>query len=374
MSPGTHNANAVGGADEPGNGAGAARLEGLRERKKRQMRQLISDTATGMFLQRGFDDVRVTEVAEACGVSEKTVYNYFPTKESLLLDREEDMVLAIRAALGPGGPPRSPIQAALELLRRELEEMRPEWDGYAQRQPVYRQFVELVEETPSLRAAQGDMWDRLVQVTAEALADRAGVSPYDPEPQIAAAAILGLWRIQYRALWACAQPGRNFDEIYEEVTSEVTRAARLLDSGLWAFEVMVQGRGTRDQVKAAAEAAQHAGRQVAAALRQARDAWRQVQTELREHEHAGFGPPGRAGAGDGDRAAGGPTSRQPGHHAVHNSFHRDMAEWKLAQRELKQQLAQAKREQQRAMRDAMHQAMRQQARQRGRGRGPSGEG
>ena len=77
--------------------------EGLRERKKRLMRQLISDTATAMFLERGFDEVRVAEVAAACGVSEKTVYNYFPTKESLLLDREEGMAADIRRALGPGG-------------------------------------------------------------------------------------------------------------------------------------------------------------------------------------------------------------------------------------------------------------------------------
>ncbi len=54
--------------------------EGLRERKKRLMRQQLSDTATQMFLARGFDAVRVTQIAEACGVSEKTVFNYFPTK------------------------------------------------------------------------------------------------------------------------------------------------------------------------------------------------------------------------------------------------------------------------------------------------------
>ena len=40
--------------------------EGLRERKKRLMRQLISDTATSMFLERGFEEVRVAEVAAAC--------------------------------------------------------------------------------------------------------------------------------------------------------------------------------------------------------------------------------------------------------------------------------------------------------------------
>ena len=51
------------------NGQLTAPAEGLRERKKRLMRQQLSDTATAMFLERGFDAVRVTEVAAACGVS-----------------------------------------------------------------------------------------------------------------------------------------------------------------------------------------------------------------------------------------------------------------------------------------------------------------
>lgn len=49
-------------AAEPG-------AEGLRERKKRLLRQRLSDTATEMFLERGFDAVRVSEIAQACGVS-----------------------------------------------------------------------------------------------------------------------------------------------------------------------------------------------------------------------------------------------------------------------------------------------------------------
>lgn len=52
------------------------RAEGLRERKKAETRQRLSDTATRMFLDRGFDGVKVTEIAAACQVSEKTVYNY----------------------------------------------------------------------------------------------------------------------------------------------------------------------------------------------------------------------------------------------------------------------------------------------------------
>jgi AcrR family transcriptional regulator len=339
------------GADEDA----VLRSEGLRERKKRQMRQLISGTATAMFLARGFDDVRVTEVAERCGVSEKTVYNYFPTKESLLLDREEDMAIAIRAALGPGAPARSPTQAALEMLKKDLEELREGWDDGTHAARNFQRFAQLIEDTPSLRAAQRDMMDRLVQAAAEAMADRVGVSPDDPEPQIAAAAIVGLWRIQYQALRAYSTSGRSFDQVYQEVTSEVTRAARLIDAGLWAFEVMVQGRGTREQMKAASDAAQAAGRQVATALRQARDLWRQVQQEYHE-------PDGR------------PTNFPGGglpHHHHHQpgaraAFNRELLEWKQAQRQLKQQYFLAKQEQQKARRETIRrlkEEAREQARQ-----------
>jgi AcrR family transcriptional regulator len=75
------------------------RAEGLRERKKAETRQRLSDTATRMFLDRGFDGVKVTEIAAACQVSEKTVYNYFPTKESLVLDRWKATAQDLRAAL-----------------------------------------------------------------------------------------------------------------------------------------------------------------------------------------------------------------------------------------------------------------------------------
>ena len=78
------------------------------------MRQQLSDTATQMFLERGFDAVRVAEIAEACGVSEKTVFNYFPTKESLILDRLEATMASLRTGLAEPGV--APVQAALRIL------------------------------------------------------------------------------------------------------------------------------------------------------------------------------------------------------------------------------------------------------------------
>ena len=84
-------------------GGAATRTPGLRERKKRLMRAQLSDVAAGMFLERGFDGVRVAEVAEACGVSEKTVFNYFPTKESMLFDRSESGINAVADAVRERG-------------------------------------------------------------------------------------------------------------------------------------------------------------------------------------------------------------------------------------------------------------------------------
>src|SRR6476469_3309432 len=137
----------------PTGNAPADQAEGLRERKKRLMRQQLSDTATRMFLDRGFDAVRVAEVAEACGVSQKTVFNYFPTKESLVLDRLEAMVASLRTGLADAAVP--PVQAALALLDRELVGMTG-WlagaDDPGRAAQAIRRFGDLIRVTPSLRA------------------------------------------------------------------------------------------------------------------------------------------------------------------------------------------------------------------------------
>jgi len=217
----------------PGLGPEAPEAEGLRERKKRLMRQQLSDTATRMFLERGFDAVRVTEIAEACGVSEKTVFNYFPTKESLILDRLESTMTSLRTGLAEPGVP--PVEAALRILDRELGAMTSWLAG--QDDPVLagvimRRFGALIQATPSLRAHQSDMMDQYVAVAAAILADRAAMSADDPEPQIAAAALLGLWRIQFRSLAKYLDGTRTAAQVHQAVTDDVHRAARLIDNGL----------------------------------------------------------------------------------------------------------------------------------------------
>src|ERR1700689_908802 len=134
----------------PGTGAAGAGAEGLRERKKRLMRQQLSDTATQMFMERGFDAVRVTEIAEACGVSEKTVFNYFPTKESLILDRLEATMAALRGGLADRGA--APVEAGLRILDGGLTAM-TSWladaDDPARAAAAMRRFGALIQASPS---------------------------------------------------------------------------------------------------------------------------------------------------------------------------------------------------------------------------------
>jgi len=215
---------------------GEPKAEGLRERKKRLMRQQLSDTATELFLDRGFDAVRVAEIAEACGVSEKTVFNYFPSKESLLLDRFDPTMAALRTALAEPAVP--PVEAALRILDAELGAM-TSWlvaqDDPARVVARTLRFGDLIRSTPSLRAYQHDMTDRLVATAAELLAARAGLHPQDPEPKIAATALVGLWRIQFQSLRRHLDAALMPAQLHEAVSADVRRAARLIDTGLRSF-------------------------------------------------------------------------------------------------------------------------------------------
>jgi AcrR family transcriptional regulator len=255
--------------------------EGLRERKKRLTRRLISDTATVLFLEGGFDAVRVADVAAACGVSEKTVYNYFPTKESLIFDRFEDIEADVRRALGPEAAPIGPVDAAVAVIVADLRRRDGAFDP-----TLIRRFGDLVERTPALRAAQQDMTARMVQVAAQAMAARAGVNPEDPEPQVAANAIVGLWRVQFRSMHRHAEGSGSPAHLRDAVVADVRRAARLIDTGLWSFGVAVQGAGGNEQLRLAAESANEARKQVLTAIRQARLAWRQVKTEAQQQHQA----------------------------------------------------------------------------------------
>ncbi|HLH46085.1 MAG TPA: TetR family transcriptional regulator, partial [Acidimicrobiales bacterium] len=256
--------------------------DGLRERKKRETRQAISDTATRMFLERGFDAVRVAEIAHACGVSEKTVFNYFPSKEALVLDRNEGVAESVRRSLCDRESGRTLVQAMVELIESAVGEIFSHVDSAElddEEVAFLHRFLDMVETTPALRAYQRDHIDHVVQVAARALGERVGVDPEDPEPQVAAYALVGLWALTWRSVLRHTRAGMPPSAARDAVVADVRRAARLLDAGLWCFAIVAQGAAHQEQFREAAQAMERAGRQVARAVRESHRAWARLTRE-----------------------------------------------------------------------------------------------
>lgn len=247
--------------------------EGLRERKRRLTRQRISDVATALAMMRGFDNVTVAKVAEIVGVSEKTVYNYFPTKESMILDMADEAVERLAAALRNRDPDESLTSVVLRAIRQDDAELAALPDDFYEWLP---RFGELLSTTPSLRAAWLGLHSRLVDVAAEELAASAGVDPRDPEPMIAARGLVGLSLVAMESRTKHIRKGLRGQQLTDAVNADLDRAARLLETGLWLFNVLAQRR-SRAQLEAAQKAFERARRQVVAAIKQARGAYREAR-------------------------------------------------------------------------------------------------
>jgi AcrR family transcriptional regulator len=203
--------------------------EGLRERKRRLTRQLISDAATVIFASRGFDNVKVSEIADRVNVSMKTLYNYFPTKESLVLDDADELVARLTAALRdrPAGLPI--IETVVAALRAGLDGLTDFDDEFAY---FYLRFEALINETPSLRAHWLGILDRFARAAAEEVAHREGGCPTDPVPTAAGWALAGLVQVDSQSRIHHIRAGRRGRELREAIVGDVQRAARLLAAGL----------------------------------------------------------------------------------------------------------------------------------------------
>jgi AcrR family transcriptional regulator len=121
----------------------------LRESKKRETRQRISDVATKLFVAHGFDAVTLDEIAAAAKVSKMTVFNYFARKEDLMLDREDDLkLLPFRRALRE----RPKGQAPVDALRALVNTMRKQKHPIARVDKHTVGFWRVVAASPSLVA------------------------------------------------------------------------------------------------------------------------------------------------------------------------------------------------------------------------------
>jgi AcrR family transcriptional regulator len=200
---------------------------GLRERKKRETRQQISDVATAMFAERGFDAVTISQVAEAAGVAKMTVTNYFPRKEDLVFDRAETVVASLAAAIAA----RAPGESLLTAIRRDYAQAAARADVTLGLSGP--DFAAMIEASPVLVSRSREMLDQREQALGDAIAAETGVD--DPQQRVVAALLASVHRVLSAEGWRRSRAGQARPKIVVVLAAEAQRAFDRLEPSLGGY-------------------------------------------------------------------------------------------------------------------------------------------
>jgi AcrR family transcriptional regulator len=199
---------------------------GLRERKKQKTREEISAAAMALFAERGFDAVTVAEIARAADVSEKTVFNYFPAKEDLVVHRGAERMAELLDAVRS----RPPGASLLEPFRRmTMEFLDAVEDG-----PVEDivAIPRLVMGSTALRERLFIGWEREAAALTPAIAEQAGLPPGDLVAAMMARTLSWTHRLVFRAAFTRLLDGEDQRAVAADLRESATRAYDQLERGL----------------------------------------------------------------------------------------------------------------------------------------------
>jgi AcrR family transcriptional regulator len=201
---------------------------GLRERKKQRTHAAISEAAITLFLEHGFNQVSVAQVAEAAEVSKRTLFAYFPAKEDLVVHRLADHETEIARVVRARPPRNAPLTAVREHFLKGLRERDP-ITGLNDHPQVLR-LTRMILDTPSLVARMERFKAGAERALAQALRETADA------PELTAR----LAAVQIVAVhWALAQDnaerlayGEPADERFAGAVADAEEAFALLENGL----------------------------------------------------------------------------------------------------------------------------------------------
>ncbi|MFI1263401.1 MULTISPECIES: TetR/AcrR family transcriptional regulator [Streptomyces] len=207
---------------------------GLRETKKQQTRTAIADAALPLFLEHGFDQVTVAEVARHAGVSTNTVFNYFPTKEDLFFDRQAEVEGHLAALVRDRAPDACPVETIRDDLLTALRHDAPALGLH----PDAPRFWQVIHDSAALRAREREIGERAEAILATALAahpPHASTGPDQgdhPMLTLLAGAITGTHRAALRELQRRILSGEPPTKARDHVATAAAQAFTLLCSGL----------------------------------------------------------------------------------------------------------------------------------------------
>ncbi|AYF78053.1 TetR/AcrR family transcriptional regulator [Nocardia yunnanensis] len=198
---------------------------GLRESKKRETRQAISDHATRLFIERGFEATTIAEVAATARVAKKTVTNYFPRKEDLALDIHQDFVSSLADTVAA----RAPGESALSALRGESISAAQRFDALAGFSGP--DFCRMIADSPTLVARLRELHELREQELARML-------PGDDIIRRAAAAQFGAaHRLLFQRVQELTLQGLSRKRIAATVVGEANQVFDLLEPALGDYAI-----------------------------------------------------------------------------------------------------------------------------------------
>ena len=198
---------------------------GLRELKKARTRQLIADTAARLFAERGYEHVAVADVARAAEVAEQTVYNYFPAKEQLVTDREEqvqDQLCELVRTRPAGVTAAGAIRGfALKSVSRIRDIPPGQWRG---------ELGYLAAISPAVHRLALELTDRLAAALAVAIGETSNVPPEIARPQ--GIALASVFQIIISESGRRTRDGQGQEQIASELYPLIDSVLRELDRWL----------------------------------------------------------------------------------------------------------------------------------------------
>lgn len=150
------------------------------ERKKKSAREPLVAAAQHLFQKKGFENVTVAEIAEAAGVTSRTFFRHFSTKEEVLFADHQESVALVEQELDASGPGR-PI---VEIVRSAVSEIMRRFDDDPERS---LERWQLERSSPSVEAYAMWVTQDWVRTITKDVAERLAVDPVDdPRPHLLA--------------------------------------------------------------------------------------------------------------------------------------------------------------------------------------------